>query len=133
MKRTILIISGVLALSILGVVVLNGGAGKQNNDSATHSANSSSNDVKPGQNEVIISDFAFQPSKITIKKGTTVTWTNRDSAHHDITPDQPSDNFKASKLLSKGESYSFTFNTAGHYSYHCSPHPYMKANIEVTE
>lgn len=83
--------------------------------------------------KVEIKDFAFTPSKITVKKGTTVTWTNQDTARHDITPDRPGEEFKASQLLAKGESYSFTFNTAGTYSYYCSPHPYMKASVEVTD
>lgn len=83
--------------------------------------------------KVAIQNFAFSPAKIRVKKGTTVTWTNQDSARHDITPDQPSDAFKASELLAQGESYSFTFNTVGTYSYYCSPHPYMKASVEVVE
>lgn len=84
-------------------------------------------------NKVDIKDFDFQPQTITVKKGTTVTWTNQDVAKHDINPDSESDNFKASELLAKGESYSWTFNTAGTYTYHCSPHPYMKATVIVTE
>lgn len=84
-------------------------------------------------NAVTIKNFAFAPTKLQVKKGTTVTWTNQDDAHHDITPDSPSDAFKAGPLLAKGESYSFTFNTVGSYAYHCSPHPYMKATIEVVE
>ena len=71
---------------------------------------------------------------MTIKKGTKITWTNKDDAHHDITPDKDSAKaIETSKLLAKGESYSYTFTEAGVYSYHCSPHPYMKATIEVTE
>lgn len=82
---------------------------------------------------VEIKDYAYSPATITVKKGTTVTWTNQDSVRHDITPDEESDAFQGSELLSKGESYSFTFNTAGTYTYHCSPHPYMTAKVIVTE
>lgn len=84
-------------------------------------------------NTVEISDFAFSPATIRVKKGTTVTWTNRDDAGHDITPTSGADDFKASELLSKDESYSFTFNTVGSYEYKCSPHPYMKGVVEVVE
>lgn len=87
----------------------------------------------PESNKVEIKDFAYAPNKITIKKGTTVTWTNQDSVKHDVTPDNESASFEGSELLAKGESYSFTFDTAGTYTYHCSPHPNMKATIEVTE
>ena len=83
--------------------------------------------------EIEIKDYTYTPAKIQIKKGTKVTWTNQDSVRHDVSPDNESEDFEASKLLAKGESYSFTFNTVGTYSYHCSPHPYMKAAVEVTE
>lgn len=87
----------------------------------------------PAANEILISNFAYSSNKLTVKKGTTVTWVNLDTARHDITPDQPSDNFKTSELLNKDESYSFTFSEVGNYGYHCSPHPYMKGIVEVTE
>jgi amicyanin len=82
---------------------------------------------------VAIENSAFTPSKITIKKGTTVTWTNNDDMQHDVTPDDPTDEFKKSALLSKGGTYSVTFNTPGTYTYHCTPHPFMKGTVEVTE
>ncbi len=84
-------------------------------------------------NQVEIKGFDFTQKKITVKKGTKVTWTNKDDAKHDITPDSPSPDFATSELFGKGESYSFTFNTVGTYAYHCSPHPYMKGVVEVTE
>jgi plastocyanin len=37
----------------------------------------------------------------------------------------------SSELLAKGESYSFTFKKAGTYTYHCTPHPYMKGTVVV--
>ena len=83
--------------------------------------------------EVEIENSAFKQNNITVKKGATVTWTNKDSVQHTVTPDQASDNFKGSELLSKGESYSFTFNTVGTYAYHCTPHPFMKGTVTVTE
>ena len=97
------------------------------------SVSENENMKSPGLNEVIIKDFSFSPKTLKVKKGTTVTWTNRDSAGHDIMPDSPSDAFKPSQLLSNGESYSFTFEKPGVYEYYCSPHPYMKGTIEVTE
>lgn len=84
-------------------------------------------------NTVLIKDFDFAPETTKVKIGTKVTWTNKDSAKHDITPDTESPDFIASELLGQGESYSFTFTKAGTYAYHCSPHPYMKAMIEVVE
>lgn len=80
-----------------------------------------------------IKDFAYAPAKVQVKKGAAVTWTNQDNDRHDVNPDRDSENFKASGLLGKGESYTFTFNQTGTYTYHCSPHPYMKGTVEVVE
>jgi plastocyanin len=80
--------------------------------------------------EVEIEDFAYVPGTVTIKVGTTVTWTNKDSVGHTATSD---DGVFDSGMLGKGSSYSFTFTTAGTYGYFCKPHPYMVATIVVTE
>jgi len=84
-------------------------------------------------NQVTYKGFAVAPKTLKVKKGTTVTWTNQDAAEHDVTPDVETAEFKASELFGKGETHSVTFNTVGTYSYFCSPHPYMKGIIEVTE
>jgi plastocyanin len=82
---------------------------------------------------VAIEDFSFKPEKITVKKGGKVTWTNQDTAKHNVAPDDESGDFKAGPLLAKGESYSVTFNTVGTFRYHCDPHPNMTATVEVVE
>lgn len=86
-----------------------------------------------GQTEVSmdIKDFGFAQKDITIKKGTKVTWTNRDSAKHNAFSDDAKG--PQGKLLAMGESYSFTFNAVGAVNYYCEPHPYMKAVVNVIE
>ena len=93
----------------------------------------STNQKVSDPNTISIKNFAFAKKTITIKKGTTITWVNDDDAHHDITPTSGAADFVASKLLANGETYKFTFDTVGTYTYKCSPHPYMKGSIEVTE
>ena len=132
MKKPVILI--VIIVAVLGVIGL--GVTRSDKPIDMHDSMQTHTTTKemPKANEVYIQDFSFTPNKLTIKKGTTITWTNKDAAHHDINPDKDyGDAFKPSKLLGKGEAYSFTFNTAGTYSYHCTPHPYMKATIEVTE
>ena len=73
-------------------------------------------------------EFAFSPSDITIKVGTTVTWTNRDKVRHNVVFDHG-----GGPLLAEGESYEDTFDKVGEYSYYCSPHPFMRARINVVE
>lgn len=84
-------------------------------------------------NTVDIKNSAFNPATITIKKGVKVTWTNQDTIKHDVAPDKESNDFKGSELLAKGEKYEFIFNKPGTYTYHCTPHPYMKGTVIVTE
>lgn len=82
------------------------------------------------ENKIIeIKNFAYSPSILTIKKGDTVTWTNMDSVKHTVTSDTGKE--LDSQLLTNGESYSHTFDTAGIFAYHCTPHPYMKARVIV--
>ena len=80
---------------------------------------------------ITIKNYMFSPQTITVKKGTTVTWTNKDIAKHTITSDDGS--WPASQFFGQGESYSYTFTSAGTYAYHCEPHPYMTATVVVTE
>ncbi len=79
-------------------------------------------------NQIIISGYEFTPSSITIDVGTSVTWVNQDSAPHTIISDN---SVFSSPVLNNGASYSFTFNSAGIYNYHCSIHPTMQGVIIV--
>lgn len=97
----------------------------------TTQSSASTNDVLSGTVAMDIQNSAFAKPAIKVKKGTKVVWTNQDRVEHDVAPDSPSDTFSGSKLLSKGESYEFTFDTTGTYTYHCTPHPFMKGTIEV--
>jgi len=80
------------------------------------------------QQAINIQGFAFDPASIEVPVGTTVTWTNQDSAAHTATADDGS--FQSGKL-DQGQSYSFTFDTPGTYTYHCEFHANMTATITV--
>ena len=79
------------------------------------------------ENTVIIQNFAFNPSTITVNKGTAITWTNEDSAPHIV----KSEEIFESETLSKSGSFAFTFDEPGTYEYLCKIHPYMKGSIIV--
>jgi amicyanin len=76
-----------------------------------------------------IKDFAYSKTKVTVARGTTITWTNRDDMEHDVT--RNGSKGPKSKLLGKGKSYSWKATKAGTFKYHCSPHPFMKGTIVV--
>jgi len=75
--------------------------------------------------------YAFSPATLEISVGDTVTWTNNDTAPHNVVVTDGPEKF-SSPLLEQGQTYSHTFTQAGTYSYYCSVHPDMKATITVT-
>jgi plastocyanin len=77
--------------------------------------------------EVKIGNFTFAPATITVAKGTTVTWTNRDDIPHTVVSDGT---FK-SKAMDTDEKFSYTFAKPGTYSYFCSIHPKMTGKVVV--
>jgi len=79
--------------------------------------------------DVSIPGLSFSPASITVPVGTTVRWTNNHSINHTSTADG---GLWDSGLLAPGQSFSFTFNTAGTYPYHCTVHLAMLGTVIVT-
>ena len=123
MKKPIIIFSGIVLVSaVVGVVM----AGHMS-DNKTSSATS----IGTATNVVTIKDYMFTPATVKVKVGTKVTWTNQDAVNHTITADTNSTDAPSSMDIAKGKSYTFTFNKAGTYTYHCFPHPYMHGTVIV--
>ena len=77
---------------------------------------------------VAIRNYSFSEHRITVAPGTTVTWTNEDDLPHTVTGDNGG---PASGTLTTGQSYSYTFDTPGTFTYHCTIHPAMMAVVTV--
>jgi plastocyanin len=73
-------------------------------------------------------NLAFVPGTIEIQAGTTVEWTNNDPLSHSVTAD---DGSFSSGLIGSGNKWRHTFATPGTYTYHCTPHPFMKGTVVV--
>ena len=117
----------ILILGLVIISVLVSGCSAQNTGTkAPPSPSTSGSGIKK---DIEISGFAFNPSELTINKGDTVIWTNKDSASHTVSSDSGSE--LGSGMLSNGQAYSHTFDSAGTFEYHCSVHPSMKAKIIV--
>jgi plastocyanin len=100
--------------------------------SNTNSSSSSTSSSTPtSTDKVTISNFSFSPASITVKKGTTVTWTNNDTTAHTATSDNVG--IFDSGTLENGKTYSHTFDTAGTFKYHCTFHSDMHGTVTVTE
>jgi plastocyanin len=80
---------------------------------------------------VTIENFAYAPAALTVKAGTTVTWTNQDQDPHTVTSADGGP--LHSPTLTNGQSFQYTFTTPGHFDYLCSVHPFMTATVVVTQ
>ena len=87
--------------------------------------------VSGSQVAITIQGFAFSPQQITVKTGTTVTWTDMDSVAHTVTSVSGPASFNSGPLTASGGTFKFTFAQAGTYQYHCMIHPVMTATIVV--
>lgn len=87
--------------------------------------------------------LSFTPATLTVKAGTTVTWTDTDSIAHTVTTGTfvlGSDGLRTSEHpdglinmpLSPGKNLTFTFTKPGKYVYYCSIHKGMSGEIVVT-
>ena len=75
---------------------------------------------------IVVKNFMFQPMSVTVKAGSTVTWTNMDEEPHTVV----SSLFRSSALDTK-DSFSFKFDKPGTYSFVCTIHPQMVGTIIV--
>jgi amicyanin len=112
---------------VIIIIFLFGCAQVQKQTTAPITTPATKTPTQPQTHNVEIVSFAFNPAEITIKKGDTVTWTNKADIIHDVTID----NGLFDHDLNPGESFSFKFNESGTYDYHCDIHPSMKAKIIV--
>jgi plastocyanin len=98
-------------------------AGPSSGASATGSPAAAAGD------QVTIDNFAFAPATLTVKAGSTVTWTNKDEEPHTVAA---ADGSFHSPGMGTGATFSHTFPTAGKFDYVCSIHPMMHGTVVVT-
>ena len=78
--------------------------------------------------QVVIDNFTFSPTPLTVKVGTQVTWVNHDDIPHSIVcPDLK----MKSHPLDTDDSFTYTFEQAGTFDYMCGLHPHMHGQVVV--
>ena len=92
-------------------------------------ASSTASPAAVAGDQVTIDNFAFAPATLTVKVGSTVTWTNKDEEPHTVAA---SDGSFHSPGMGTGATFSHTFSTAGKFDYVCSIHPMMRGTVVVT-
>jgi len=76
-----------------------------------------------------IANYAFAPTPLTVRAGSTITITNTDSTAHTATARSGAFD---SGTLKPGQSAHFTLKTPGTYTYYCQFHAFMTGTIKVT-
>ena len=106
-----------MVLTAVGMVIL--GAIEVYAPSAADTGNST---------KIMVKNFTFSPTALTVKAGSTVTWTNMDDEPHTVTSDTGA--FRSGGI-DTNESFSFTFDKPGTYHFTCSIHPRMVGTVVV--
>jgi plastocyanin len=95
---------------------------------ASHQAHPDADDV--------IDTSTFAPSMLRVSVGETVTWVNHDDFLHTVTSKLRGTGAGGVRSrfdhhLKRDETFSFYFERAGTYAYHCTIHPEMRGTISV--
>lgn len=117
--------AGILYTLVSTLLLISCGKDDDNND-----GNGGNNNQNPGGTNptVTIYNMAFSPSALTVKAGTTVTWMNDENMSHTVTSDNGT---FSSGTLRQGNTFKYTFSSAGTYPYHCNLHAGMNATVVV--
>jgi plastocyanin len=86
-----------------------------------------------GENpQVIIKDFKFIPQEITIRRGQTINWENREKRqYHSVWFEALGE--EEPDYFFPDETYEREFKETGTFPYRCGPHPKMTGTVHVTE
>ena len=125
------------ALTLVSALALLGACGSDGDDNSSPEGSS-------GGPTVTTKLLAYEPQELTVKAGTTVTWTVSDTIGHTVTTgtfELGGDGLRTSENpdgeidmpLQPGSDVSFTFDEPGTYTYYCSIHKGMTGVVEVTK
>jgi len=78
--------------------------------------------------QVVIDNFSFSPTPLTVKVGVTVTWANQDDMPHSVV--FPTLKLKSPPMDTDG-TFSHVFDQAGTFDYVCGLHPFMHGQVVV--
>jgi plastocyanin len=77
---------------------------------------------------VTIEGMRFQPDALTVSRGDTIVWVNKDLVPHTATSKAGSFD---SKTILADKSWKHTMRTKGTFAYICTLHPTMKGMLRV--
>jgi plastocyanin len=117
-----------------------GGSSQPDWPSYLDDANEDTYEDHTGEGEVTIAveNFYYEPTKITVDTGTTITWEFNTPGHNVKAESQPADDLEGTEgsdmqPVDQGTTHSEDLESTGVYAYFCGPHETqgMKGGIEV--
>lgn len=77
---------------------------------------------------VTITERGIAPPTVTVKRGDSIIWSNQDAVPHkllitSLNPPPELEGFGSDEAIAQGETYSFTFDTPGTFTYHDPTNP----------
>ena len=85
------------------------------------------------QAHVSMRNYAYHPSTLTVKSGSTVTWTNDETSNIPHTVTRTTNRGPVSGIIWPGQTFTHTFTQSGSYAYRCELHPEMRGTVTVVE
>jgi plastocyanin len=83
--------------------------------------------AKAGVHTVVIEGVKYEPETLTVARGDTVVWVNKDPFPHTVTSPGAFD----SREIGAGMSWKYVARKAGDYAYVCTLHPNMRGTLIV--
>jgi plastocyanin len=82
---------------------------------------------KPATHRVVIDGLKYEPETLTVRRGDTIVWTNKDPFPHTVTAPGK---FDSHDIAADG-SWKYVARSAREYAYICTLHPTMKGTLRV--
>jgi plastocyanin len=129
MRRWITVFTAVVALSMLVVACSSDDGGDTTAAGETGTTGETGGGATGGGGAatLTISDFAFDPSTLSVSAGDTLTITNQDAAAHTFTTDDGA----IDQEVGAGETVDVTLEGVASGGFHCEIHPNMTGTLEV--
>jgi plastocyanin len=130
MRPTKHILRGALTVAV-ALAVLAFASGCSSSGSSTSGSTTAAHPSSAHEVHIEIANFAFSPPSVTVKVGTIVTFTNKDSTEHTATSD--SEGVFDTGTLAQDQSMKVVMSKVGTFTYHCSFHAFMHGSIKVVQ
>jgi plastocyanin len=126
MRRTLLLLTAVLALAVAGC-----GSGSDSSSSSTGASVPKSLPTSTNGKTLTVDmkNITFSPKDVTLKVGQTIKWVNLDTVQHNVVADTGAD-FKSDTFGQNG-TFEWTAVKPGKVTYECTLHPGMVGTITV--